>query len=100
MGAIQVMDEHRDYAGGLENFASCASKCADADMLLQRFFDILTHTQEKGKYLVIQFDEFNPDSHFIMSRGVDNSYSQQITHNFTLWSKQPENLPSKLSKNR
>ena len=117
MGITHIVSEYKDYAGGLENFAGCtnhctdadmnyaaglenfagcANHCADADMLLQRFFDILTKTQKKGKYLIIRFDEINPVSHLIVSRGFDDSQSRQITQHFDSWSKQLENLPQEL----
>ena len=96
MGIIQIVNEHKDYAGGLESFASCANQCADADMLLQRFFDILTETLKQGKYLITRFDEFNPSSHLIASRGFDSSQSQQIAQHLDSWSKQQKSHPQKL----
>ncbi|MCU7800798.1 MAG: hypothetical protein KZQ70_11790 [gamma proteobacterium symbiont of Lucinoma myriamae] len=96
MGIIQIVNEHKDYAGGLESFASCANQCADADMLLQRFFDILSETLKQGKYLITRFDEFNPSSHLIVSRGFDSSQSQQIAQYLNSWNKQQKNHPQKL----
>lgn len=96
MGITQVISEYKDYAGGLAKFSGCANQCADADMLLQRFFDILCEIHNEAKYLIIRFDELNTASHLIASRGFNTSQSQQITRRFDLWSRQLKVLPQKL----
>ncbi|MDX2503255.1 MAG: sensor histidine kinase [Gammaproteobacteria bacterium] len=89
-------DGNKDYAEALKNFASCSNQCADTDMLLQRFLDIICATQKVGQYLVIRIDELNPDSRLIASRGLKNSQYRQVIEQVDSWNQPSENLHQKL----
>ena len=97
METNHVVREYKDYAGGLESFASCANQCPDPEILLPCFFDKLYEVQQTGKYIVIKFDESDPASHLMASKGFDDLEYQKIAENFSSWCKQPEYLPKNLN---
>ena len=92
----QTVNGKKNYAKALSSFSGCSSRCGDVDMILQRFLDTLFETLEPGQYFIIRFDELNPDSRLIATRGMTKSRYREIIQHVDTWDQPPENLHQKL----
>ncbi len=92
MNKTQILNDNCGYTGVQEGFENCAGQCADADMLLQRFLDIVTETQENGEYLIFRLDEENPHAPLITSSGFNSTHYKHVVEKVDSWVTDPDTL--------